>query len=119
MNFQQLWANRQNYLWTVNDDQTVTIGGYTYSDAREYGSVRLKLDSEYSYVYVTLSDGVSNCSPLAERPYSNKTQQYLDIKAIFDEIGDYLEDSATKQHQEVNREILVQNVQNLLPQYYE
>lgn len=111
----ELVENKNKYFWSTSSKGSIIIGGYNHG--RFYGQIEFSIDENTATIKMDVSNGVSSAMGLAERLYSNLTQEYQLIEEMFNHIDEYLTDPNTKLHQELNRTELIQNVMNLLPKY--
>ena|SRR3989338_3190538 len=111
----QLLENMSLYFWSKSNEDTIIIGGH--NNGRFYGQIELTLDEQTATIKTDVSNGVSSSIRLADRSYSNQTEEYQQIKELFDRIDEYLNNSDTKLNQELYREKLMHNVLDLLPNY--
>lgn len=111
----QLFEEKEKFYWSKTDEGAIVVGGSDYG--RFYGHVILKMDEHRVVAEITISDGAASSMLLADRPYSNLTEEYRLVKELFDTIDDYLADPEIQLNQKLNRATLLGNVLELLPKH--
>ena len=112
---EEIALNKQKYFWYRSDDLTIIAGGS--HGGRFFGQIEFILKDEVAIAEITVSNGVSSSIRLSPREYSSQTSEYEMISHIYENIDDYLQDKEIINNQEANREILLQNLFELLPRY--
>lgn len=111
----ELISNREKYFWSKSLDGVIIIGGY--NEGRFYGKIELTLEDKNIKMRIDVSNGISTSIGFPEQSFSNHTEEYIVLNELFVNFDEYLNNPKTTTNQEMNREVLMQNVKDLLPKY--